>query len=41
MQGCCSYGAHFIDEADVAAWKPPPKTLTADEWQFRDGGKEG
>ena len=36
-QGCCSYGAHFTDDDDVARVKAAAKTLTDDEWQFAAG----
>src|ERR1700722_6152774 len=35
VQGCCSYGAHFVDEADVARVEAAAATLTDTEWQFR------
>ncbi len=41
VQGCCSYGAHFTDEEDVARVKAAAKTLTADQWQFIEQGKRG
>ncbi|MBO0729023.1 MAG: hypothetical protein J2P57_07165 [Acidimicrobiaceae bacterium] len=41
MQGCCSYGAHFTDDADVARVKAAAKTLTAEEWQHRDVARHG
>lgn len=41
VQGCCSYGAHFTDDADVARVKEAAKTLTPDEWQFADRAKRG
>lgn len=34
-QGCCSYGAHFTDDADVARVKAAAETLTDEEWQFK------
>ena len=34
VQGCCSYGAHFTDEEDVANVEAKAAQLTADEWQF-------
>jgi hypothetical protein len=40
-QGCCSYGAHFIDAADRRRVEKIAKTLTADEWQFRARGQDG
>jgi hypothetical protein len=41
VQGCCSYGAHFTDEEDIARVKAAAKTLTADQWQFIEEGKKG
>jgi hypothetical protein len=38
MQGCCSYGAHFSDKEDIARVKQAAKTLTNEQWQFRDIG---
>lgn len=32
-QGCCSYGAHFIDDEDVATVKRTHKRLKARQWQ--------
>lgn len=40
-QGCCSYGAHFTDAADVARVQDAAKTLTAQDWQFIGSGKRG
>lgn len=34
VQGCCSYGAHFTDDADVARVQEAATTLTAGDWQF-------
>ena len=39
VQGCCSYGAHFTDSADVARVKAVAKTLSDDEWQFAKIGR--
>lgn len=39
-QGCCSYGAHFVDEEDVARVVTASETLTADDWQFRPQGRK-
>ena len=39
VQGCCSYGAHFTDNEDVARVKAAAKLLTEDEWQFRKEGR--
>ena len=38
VQGCCSYGAHFTDEEDVALVQAAAATLTAEQWQFRAQG---
>ncbi len=38
-QGCCSYGAHFVDEDDVARVESAAAELTAEDWQFRDQGR--
>jgi hypothetical protein len=40
VQGCCSYGAHFTDEDDVARVVAVAETLTADQWQFRAQGRK-
>jgi hypothetical protein len=37
-QGCCSYGAHFTDEEDVARVEAAAATLTDEQWQFRKQG---
>jgi hypothetical protein len=39
VQGCCSYGAHFIDQEDVDRVVAAADTLTADQWQFRQQGR--
>ena len=39
VQGCCSYGAHFTDEADVARVERAAATLGPEEWQFRAEGR--
>lgn len=36
VQGCCSYGAHFTDDDDVAHIEEVAATLTPEEWQFAD-----
>jgi len=41
VQGCCSYGAHFTDEEDVARVNAAAAELTADEWQFKSRGGKG
>jgi hypothetical protein len=38
-QGCCSYGAHFTNEDDVARVEASAATLTAEQWQFRSKGR--
>ncbi|MGI8491689.1 MAG: hypothetical protein ACR2NJ_02875 [Acidimicrobiales bacterium] len=40
-QGCCSYGAHFTDDADVERVKAASADLTAEQWQFRPKGRRG
>ena len=40
-QGCCSYGAHFTDAADVERVKAAARTLTADQWQLARSGRRG
>ncbi len=39
LQGCCSYGAHFTDAADVGRVKAAAATLTPEQWQFRPAGR--
>jgi hypothetical protein len=39
QQGCCSYGAHFIDAADVATVITAVDRLTAADWQFVELGR--
>ena len=39
VQGCCSYGAHFVDDDDRARVQTAADTLTADQWQFIDKGR--
>jgi hypothetical protein len=40
-QGCCSYGAHFIDDEDVATVEAAAERLTDEQWQFRRRGRRG
>ncbi|MGH9055391.1 MAG: hypothetical protein ACRDYY_05930 [Acidimicrobiales bacterium] len=41
-QGCCSYGAHFTDDADVARVEAAARELADEEWQFaRTGRRRG
>jgi hypothetical protein len=39
VQGCCSYGAHFSDDADIARVSGAVDGLTAEEWQFATEGR--
>jgi len=41
VQGCCSYGAHFIDDDDVATVQAAADRLTNEQWQFRRKGRKG
>ena len=38
VQGCCSYGAHFTDDEDLAKIERVAAELPASVWQFRDKG---
>ena len=41
-QGCCSYGAHFVDDDDHAETLAYIERLTDEQWQFRRrASKEG
>jgi hypothetical protein len=40
-QGCCSYGAHFTGDEDVARVKAAAATLSAKDWQFADRARRG
>ena len=40
VQGCCSYGAHFIGPEDEARVEAAARTLGPDEWQFRREGQQ-
>jgi hypothetical protein len=37
-QGCCSYGAHFTDDADVQRVLGAVSRLTPEQWQFYERG---
>ena len=37
-QGCCSYGAHFTGDDDIAHTRAMAERLTPEQWQFRDDG---
>ena len=39
-QGCCSEGAHFVDEDDVANVVKAVVRLTDKNWQFKDKAKK-
>jgi hypothetical protein len=42
VQGCCSYGAHFSDDADIKRVKEAVTKLEPGEWQFQKKGlKDG
>jgi hypothetical protein len=41
VQGCCSYGAHFTDDADVERVEAAARTLTPEQWQFAGQGRRG
>ncbi|MGH9179387.1 MAG: hypothetical protein ACRD0N_12645 [Acidimicrobiales bacterium] len=38
VHGCCSYGAHFTGEEDVARVTAAAATLTPQQWQFHTHG---
>lgn len=40
VQGCCSYGAHFTDDDDVARVEAAAETLSDDDWQFAKAGRK-
>ena len=40
VQGCCSYGAHFTDDADRARTEAAAEDLTDEDWQFRAIGRK-
>jgi len=40
-QGCCSYGAHFIDESDVQTVVESSARLSKRHWQFKKKGRAG
>lgn len=42
VQGCCSYGAHFVDDEDLARVQRYADKLTPEQWQFHaQGNKKG
>jgi hypothetical protein len=40
VQGCCSYGAHFVDDDDVQTVVSAVVKLTPDVWQFHKKGRK-
>ncbi|MBW8826749.1 MAG: hypothetical protein JF603_10435 [Acidobacteria bacterium] len=34
VEGCCSYGAHFVDDDDMRRTQKAVDTLTPDDWQW-------
>ncbi|HEX4867320.1 MAG TPA: hypothetical protein VFV32_06795 [Acidimicrobiales bacterium] len=38
-QGCCSYGAHFVDEDDEAKVRGYVDRLTPEQWQLHEDGR--
>lgn len=40
VQGCCSYGAHFTDDDDVARVEAAATTLSDEDWQFAKAGRK-
>jgi len=41
VQGCCSYGAHLVDQDDEAAVVAAAASLTPAQWQHRAKGRRG
>ena len=41
QQGCCSYGAHFIDKKDLASVRKSVKRLKPEHWQNHAKGANG
>ena len=40
VQGCCSYGAHFVDKKDVRRVEKFAATLTPEQWQHHGTREE-
>ena len=38
VQGCCSYGAHLVDDDDLARVEEAAGRLTPEQWQYFDKG---
>ena len=41
VQGCCSYGAHLMDEKDAKKVEKVAVKLSASQWQFKKQGEKG
>lgn len=41
VQGCCSYGAHFVDEEDRQRVELAAQRLSDHQWQFKKKGRAG
>jgi len=41
VQGCCSYGAHFTGDDDIARVKQAAKSLTPEQWQYASKARGG
>ncbi len=41
QQGCCSFGAHFIDDADVQTVVESSARLNSTQWQFHAEAQDG
>jgi hypothetical protein len=39
-EGCCTYGAHFVDAEDVRRVENAAMLLTSAQWQFKSAGKK-
>jgi hypothetical protein len=39
VQGCCSYGAHMVDDDDARAVEKAAQRLTSEQWQHRDASR--
>jgi len=40
VHGCCSYGAHMVDDDDTRRVELAALSLTADQWQYRSRAKK-
>ena len=41
VQGCCSYGAHFTDDDDVARVEAAAARLSPEQWQYKRRARNG